>query len=91
MWALISVEAPHCAVPDDFDLNIAEIVATQNLNIRTKNDKTYHLVVSLSAAEDLTEEQFKQVEQHFCKAIGLGEQQRISALRHARTFSPALG
>lgn len=75
-----SAWSTNCAVPDDFDFSTVEIVATQELNTRSRNDKTYHLVVSLSAGEDLTDEQFKQIEQHFCNAIGLGEHQRICAI-----------
>lgn len=79
-----SAWSTNCSVPDDFDLCIAEIVATQNLNTRSKNDKTYHLVVSLAAGEDLTDDQFKKVERRMCEAIGLGDHQRICAV-HADT------
>ena len=75
-----SAWSTNCAVPDDFDFCIAEVVATQQLNTRSKIDKTYHLVVSLSAGEDLREDQFKEIEQRFCEAIGLGEHQRICAV-----------
>ncbi len=74
----------NCSVPDDLDLCLAEIIATQELNTRSKIDKTYHLVISLSAGEDLTDEQFKEVETRFCESIGLGQHQRICAV-HADT------
>lgn len=69
-----------CATADDFDLSIAEISATQALNTRSKNDKTYHLVVSLSSGENLSEDQWKEVEQRLCETIGLGGHQRICAV-----------
>ena len=70
----------NCSVEDDFDLSIAEICATQELNTRSKNDKTYHLVMSLSAGEDLNEEQFREIEARLSQAIGLEHHQRISAI-----------
>lgn len=70
----------NCAVPDDMDLCIKEISANQDLNSRSKNDKTYHLVVSLAEGEDLSDEQFQEVERKMCEAIGLGEHQRICAV-----------
>lgn len=75
-----SAWATNCAAPDDFDLCIAEVVATQDLNTRSKIDKTYHLVVSLAAGEDLTDEQWRETERRMCEAIGLGEHQRICSV-----------
>lgn len=79
-----SAWSTNCSVADDFDLCVAEVLATQELNTRSKIDKTYHLVISLSAGEDLTEDQFKEVDMRSCEAIGLGEHQRICAV-HADT------
>ncbi|MCX6131880.1 MAG: relaxase/mobilization nuclease domain-containing protein, partial [Proteobacteria bacterium] len=70
----------NCQTPDDFDLAIKEITATQALNTRSRIDKSYHLVVSLAPGEDLTTDQWKAVESAFCEAIGLSEHQRISAI-----------
>ena len=70
----------NCATPDDFDLAIKEVTATQALNTRSKIDKSYHLVISLAPGEDLTTEQWKDVETTFCSAIGLSEHQRICAI-----------
>lgn len=74
----------NCQAPDDFDLAIKEVTATQALNTRSKIDKSYHLVVSLAPGEDLTTEQWKEVETAFCNAIGLSGHQRICAI-HADT------
>lgn len=70
----------NCQTPDDFDLAIKEVTATQALNTRSQIDKSYHLVVSLGPGEDLTTDQWKAVEAAFCEAIGLSEHQRISAI-----------
>lgn len=75
-----SAWATNCSVPDDFDLCVAEVLATQQLNTRSKIDKTYHLVISLSAGEDLSEDEFREVEQRFCESIGLGQHQRVCAV-----------
>jgi hypothetical protein len=70
----------NCQTPDDFDLAIKEVTSTQALNTRSRIDKSYHLVVSLAPGEDLTTDQWKEVEAAFCKAIGLSEHQRICAI-----------
>lgn len=72
--------ATNCAVSDDIELATMEMSANQALNTRSQNDKTYHLVVSLAEGEDLTDVQWREVETAFCKAIGLGEHQRICAI-----------
>ena len=78
--------ATNCADDSDIDLAEIEITATQDLNTRSKIDKTYHLVISLAPGEDLTNEQFREVEQFFCDAIGLSEHQRVCAI-HSDTSS----
>ena len=72
----------NTSVPDDFQLAIIETQATQELNTRSKIDKTYHLVISLAQGEKLTADQFRNVEQRCCAAIGLGEHHRICAIHH---------
>lgn len=72
--------ATNCATPDDIELSMIEVAATQSLNTRSENDKTYHLVVSLAEGENLTAQQWREVETAFCEAIGLGEHQRVSAI-----------
>ena len=59
---------------------IAEIEATQVLNVRARGDKTYHLVVSFSPGERPNPEQLIDIEDELCRAIGLHRHQRISAV-----------
>ena len=72
--------ATNCADPSDIALCAQEMTATQALNQRTERSKTYHLIVSLAPGERLDEGQLRQVEEHFCKALGLAEHQRICAV-----------
>jgi hypothetical protein len=65
---------------DSFDLALKEIEATQSRNTRAKSDKTYHLIISFPSGEKPIKEQLEDIEDEMCKAIGLGEHQRISAL-----------
>jgi hypothetical protein len=66
------VRVTHC-LTEDPSLAVKEIEATQALNRRTKNDKTYHLVVSFRAGERPSEAQLRDIEREVCAAIGLGE------------------
>ncbi|MEW5250876.1 TraI/MobA(P) family conjugative relaxase [Microbulbifer discodermiae] len=70
-------------------LAVAEIEATQALNTRAKNDKTYHLIVSMREGDSPTPEQLQDIEQDICSAIGLADHQRMSAY-HTDTNNPHL-
>jgi hypothetical protein len=59
---------------------IAEIEATQARNVRARGDKTYHLVVSFPPGEKPTPVQLVDIEDELCRAIGLHQHQRISAV-----------
>lgn len=59
---------------------IREIEATQKRNTRSRNDKTYHLVISFREGEQLDKNVLNQIEDRLIDKIGLGEHQRISAL-----------
>ncbi len=59
-----------------------EVEGVQRQNIRSKLDKTYHLLISFRAGEQPTPEVLKQIEERFCKELGYGEHQRISAVHH---------
>jgi len=65
---------------DSKELAIKEMLATQSLNTKSKNDKTYHLIVSFRSGENPSIEQLADIEAELCNAIGLGEHQRISAV-----------
>lgn len=56
------------------------ILSTQERNIRSKSDKSYHLIVSFPAGELPTREQIEDIECRLCEAIGFGEHQRVSAV-----------
>ena len=51
-----------CLAPD-YNLALAEIEATQAMNSRAKNDKTYHLMVSFRPEDEakLTAEDYKKI------------------------------
>lgn len=57
-----------------------EIAAKQALNRRSKADRTYHLVVSFPPGERPALPQLHYIEDELCKAIGLADHQRISAV-----------
>jgi hypothetical protein len=59
---------------------IAEVLATQAENTRTKIDKTYHCVISFPEGEHPTRVQLEDIEDQLCEALGFGEYQRISAV-----------
>jgi len=61
---------------------IAEVLATQAKNRRTKSDKTYHLVVSLPPWEQLSREQAEDIEDCICSGLGFEGHQRVSAVHH---------
>jgi len=64
----------------EIDMAIAEIEATQALNVRARGDKTYHLVVSFPPGERPRPDQLIDIEDELCRAIGLQKHQRISAV-----------
>lgn len=73
----------HC-YSDDIDLAMVEMNLVQEVNTRTKLDKTMHLVVSFPADEIPTREQLDDIEQTLAESVGLGKHQRIS-VAHSNT------
>lgn len=63
---------------DDYYEAIAEAVCVQDLNTRTTKDKTYHLVIGFRPEDEsrLNEEAFKDIANHFGKALGFEEHNR---------------
>ncbi|WP_460030710.1 relaxase/mobilization nuclease domain-containing protein [Megalodesulfovibrio paquesii] len=61
-----------CWAGDDYEWGIHEIVATQDMNLRSQKEKTYHLIVSFRPEDNdkLTPEIFKEIEQTFAAALG---------------------
>ena len=67
-----------CLGDDDYRNGIAESVDVQAMNTRSKQSKTYHLVVSFRPEDEakLTPEAFKGIEERFATALGYTEHQR---------------
>ncbi len=63
---------------DDYNLAIEEVEATQELNTRTKKEKTYHLLISFRMEDEdkLTSDDFKSIEKRFAEILGFTEHQR---------------
>lgn len=67
-----------CSVQDA----VSEILATQFANTRAKSDKTYHLIVSFRAGEQVEADTLLAIEDRICRGLGFGEHQRISAVHN---------
>lgn len=67
-----------CLGDDDYRNGIAEAVDVQAMNTRTRQSKTYHLVISFRQEDEakLTPEAFKAIEERFAVALGYTEHQR---------------
>ena len=63
---------------DDYQSGIAEAVDVQAMNTRSRQSKTYHLVVSFRSEDEaqLTPELFRVIEERFAAALGYTEHQR---------------
>ena len=59
---------------------VHEMQAVQSRNQRAKGDRTYHLVISFRAGEDLPADTLAQIEAEFCRALGFAEHQRVSVV-----------
>ncbi|GAB7081913.1 TraI/MobA(P) family conjugative relaxase [Megalodesulfovibrio paquesii] len=70
--------AEGCWAGDDYEWGIHEVVATQDMNLRSQKEKTYHLIVSFRPEDNdkLTQEIFKEIDQSFAAALGFAEHQR---------------
>ena len=67
-----------CLGGDEYSEGIDEVEAVQDLNIRTRKEKTYHLVISFRPEDEarLTPESFKAMEERFAAALGYSGHQR---------------
>ena len=63
---------------EDYLTGLIEVEATQEMNTRTKKERTYHLMVSFRPEDEskLSPEIFKEIEKELAKAIGFSEHQR---------------
>jgi len=72
----------NCNNTDDPWWAAQEIEGIQRQNIRTKLDKTYHLLISFRLGENPAPEILQKIEERFARELGYGEHQRISAVHH---------
>jgi len=64
------------------DAAILEVLNTQAQNTRSESNKTYHLILSFRAGEQLDAGVLKAIEAHICEGLGYGQHQRVSAVHH---------
>lgn len=67
---------------NEHQIAMLEIMNTQALNTRATSDKTYHLIISFRAGEQVDDATLKIIESRICEGLGFGEHQRISAVHH---------
>jgi len=67
---------------DNWRFAITEVLNTQAQNTRSVSDKTYHLIVSFRAGEQLEEATLRAIEARICDGLGYGEHQRVSVMHH---------
>ncbi len=65
---------------DDPKWAVHEMQAVQSRNQRAKRDRTYHLVISFRAGEDLPDDTLARIEAEFSRALGFAEHQRVSVV-----------
>jgi len=67
-----------CLAPD-YDLALVEITATQAMNTRCRNDKTYHLMISFRPEDEakLNPEAYRKIELAMADALGVSGHQRV--------------
>jgi hypothetical protein len=70
------------AEAETVDSAVALVVATQRANDRARGDKTYHLLLSFPAGETPDAATLRAIEARFCRELGFGDHQRISAIHH---------
>ncbi len=63
---------------DDYNLAIQEVLDTQSLNLTSRKEKTYHLVVSFCIEDEgkLSNEDYTNIETKIAKTLGFEEHQR---------------
>ena len=76
-----SYRVSNCGTDDPAAAAIL-IEATQAANVRSKSDKTYHLVYSFPPGEQPPLEVLHAIEDELCEAIGYADHQRVSAVHN---------
>lgn len=76
-----AVTVTNCVQVNPHDA-VFEIQAVQALNTKSKDDKTYHLIISFPSGENPDDKTLKFIETQICQSLGFAEHQRISAVHH---------
>ena len=71
--------ANNC-LSDDIELSKLEIESTQKMNHRARGDKTYHMIISFSPEDEISEDLHKEIVDNVCKDLGFEEHQRVCAI-----------
>lgn len=75
---------------DNLDFTKLDVLATQQMNKRSKKDKTYHLLISFDEKDrPLSKRELQAIEDKVCKDLGFEKHQRISVF-HNDTNNPHL-
>ena len=74
-----AVNITNC-ISDTAAAAVLEVRATQMRNTRARSDKTYHMLISFRAGENVELETLKKIEHEIVSALGFGEHQRISVV-----------
>lgn len=75
---------------DNLDFAKLDVLATQQMNQRSKKDKTYHLLISFDEKDrPLSKRELQAIEDKVCKDLGFEKHQRISVY-HNDTNNPHL-
>ena len=73
---------------DNLDFAKLDVLATQQMNKRSKKDKTYHLLISFDEKDrPLSKQELQAIEDKVCKDLGFEKHQRISVF-HNDTNNP---
>lgn len=75
------ISASNC-YSEQAEVAVLEILNTQAQNTRAGSDKTYHLIVSFRAGEQLEAATLRSIEARICEGLGFGEHQRLSVVHH---------
>ena len=74
-----AVRSSHCH-SERTDAAVLEILNTQAQNIRAASDKTYHLIVSFRAGEQIDAATLQAIEARLCEGLGYDGHQRVSVV-----------
>jgi hypothetical protein len=67
---------------DELVAGMLETINTQARNTRAGPDRTYHLILSFRAGEEVDSATLAKIEERVCDALGFADHQRISVVHH---------